>query len=294
MHKNRAVTKVIIPVAGSGTRFLPATKAQPKEMLPVIDKPVIQYLVEEAVEAGITDIIFITGRNKRAIEDHFDASPELEAQLENNGKEEVLERIRRVSELARFSYVRQRAPLGDGDAILTAEHLVDDDEPVGVMFGDDIFVGSAPRLTQIGAVYAERGEVVAALEEVPREEVSRYGVVDGEDIGGGVFDIKTIVEKPKVEEAPSNMILMGTYIINKDVFRELRSLKERTTEGEVRLADALKAYLAMRPVLGVRMDGKRYDCGDKLGYLKTTVDFALMHPEFKDDFRAYIREKVSE
>ncbi len=289
-----AITKVIIPVAGSGTRFLPATKAQPKEMLPVIDKPVIQYLVEEVVQAGVTDIIFVTGRNKRAIEDHFDASPELEAQLEERGKSELLKTVQDVSELARFSFVRQRFPLGDGDAILCAEHLVGKDEPVGVMFGDDIFVGPAPRLTQIGRVFVERGGVVAALERVPQAEVSRYGVVGGEQGEGGILDIKTIVEKPAVNDAPSDLILMGTYIINGGVFKELRTLKDRSTEGEIRLADALKAYAAHDPVYGLTMEGKRYDCGDKLGYLKTTVDFALMHPEFKDEFRAYLREVLGE
>ncbi len=283
------VTKAIIPVAGMGTRFLPATKAQPKEMLAVIDKPVIQYLVEEAVEPGITDIIFVTGRNKRAIEDHFDASPELERALEDAGKTKLLEEVRAISNLARFSFVRQAAPLGDGDAILCAAHLIGD-EPVGVMFGDDIFVGSAPRLTQIGKVFEEKGEVVAALEQVPKEQVTRYGVVGGNSIGDNVYEVTQLVEKPKLEDAPSDMILMGTYIINKEVIEELRTLKANTTTGEVRLANALAAYLKKRPVLGVKVDGKRYDCGDKLGYLKTTVDFALVHPELGASFKEYLKE----
>ncbi len=283
------VTKAIIPVAGMGTRFLPATKAQPKEMLAVIDKPVIQYLVEEAVEAGITDIIFVTGRNKRAIEDHFDASPELERALEEGGKTKLLDEVRAISNLARFSFVRQAAPLGDGDAILCAAHLIGD-EPVGVMFGDDIFVGPAPRLTQIGKVFEEKGEVVAALEQVPKEQVTRYGVVGGNSIGDNVFEVNQLVEKPKLEDAPSDMILMGTYIINKEVIEELRTLKANTTTGEVRLSNALAAYLKKRPVLGVKVDGKRYDCGDKLGYLKTTVDFALVHPELGASFKEYLKE----
>ena len=281
------VTKLIIPVAGMGTRFLPATKAQPKEMLTVIDKPVIQYLVEEAVQAGITDIIFVTGRNKRAIEDHFDSSPELEALLANDNKTKILEEVQAISSLARFSFVRQKAPLGDGDAILCAAHLIGN-ESVGVMFGDDIFVGS-PRLSQIGKIFEEKGEVVAALEEVPHEEVTRYGVVDGEKSAENLYSIKRIVEKPKLEEAPSNLILMGTYIINKEVMDELQILKQNTTSGEVRLANALEAYLKKRPVFGLKMDGKRYDCGDKLGFLKTTVDFALKHPEVKDAFKEYLR-----
>lgn len=284
------VTKAIIPVAGMGTRFLPATKAQPKEMLAVIDKPVIQYLVEEAVASGITDIIFVTGRNKRAIEDHFDASPELEKLLEDGGKTKILEEVRAISNLARFSFVRQASPLGDGDAILCAEHLIGKDEAVAIMYGDDIFVGPQTRFTQIGKVFEETGEVVAALEQVPREQVTRYGVVDAKLKSGNVYDVKGIVEKPKLEDAPSDLILMGTYIINNDVLKELRTLKENTTKGEVRLANALAAYIAKRPVYGVKVEGKRYDCGDKLGYLKTTIDFALVHPEVKEGFKEYLLE----
>ncbi|OGG60812.1 hypothetical protein A2765_01735 [Candidatus Kaiserbacteria bacterium RIFCSPHIGHO2_01_FULL_56_24] len=283
------ITKAIIPVAGMGTRFLPATKAQPKEMLPIIDKPVIQYLVEEAVEAGITDIIFVTGRNKRAIEDHFDAAPELEKLLEESGKTKTLAEVRAISNLARFSFVRQASPLGDGDAILCAEHLIGKDEAVAIMYGDDIFVGPQTRFTQIGKVFEETGEVVAALEQVPREQVTRYGVVDARLKEGNIYDVKGIVEKPKLEDAPSDLILMGTYIINNDVLRELRLLKENTVKGEIRLANALAAYVAKRPMYGVKVEGKRYDCGDKLGYLKTTVDFALTHPEVKEGFKEYLR-----
>ena len=283
------ITKAIIPVAGMGTRFLPATKAQPKEMLPIIDKPVIQYLVEEAVEAGITDISFVTGRNKRAIEDHFDAAPELEKLLEESGKTKTLAEVRAISNLARFSFVRQASPLGDGDAILCAEHLIGKDEAVAIMYGDDIFVGPQTRFTQIGKVFEETGEVVAALEQVPREQVTRYGVVDARLKEGNIYDVKGIVEKPKLEDAPSDLILMGTYIINNDVLRELRLLKENTVKGEIRLANALAAYVAKRPMYGVKVEGKRYDCGDKLGYLKTTVDFALTHPEVKEGFKEYLR-----
>lgn len=283
------VTKCIIPVAGMGTRFLPATKAQPKEMLPIIDKPVIQYLVEEAVQSGITDIIFVTGRNKRAIEDHFDASPELEAMLEKSGKLKVLEEVRKVSSLARFSFVRQPSPQGDGDAILCAAHLLAPGEPVAIMYGDDIFVGPETRFQQIGKVFEEKGEVVAALEQVPKEEVTRYGVVDGAQ-ENGAFRLRKIVEKPKLEDAPSDMILMGTYIINGEVIDELRTLKANTKNGdEIRLANALGAYLAKRPVYGVKVNGTRYDCGDKFGYLKTTVDFALQHPELQKAFKEYLR-----
>ena len=280
--------KGIILAGGLGKRLAPLTKITNKHLLPVYDKPMIYYPLSLLVEAGITDIIFVTGRNKRAIEDHFDASPELEKLLEESGKTKLLEQVRAISNLARFSFVRQAAPLGDGDAILCAEHLIGD-EPVGIMFGDDIFVGAGPRLSQIGKVFEEKGEVVAALEEVPHEQVTRYGVIDGEKVSDNVFNIKRIVEKPKLDEAPSDMILMGTYIINRDVLNELRALKDRTTSGEVRLANALEAYLAKRPVLGVKVDGKRYDCGDKLGYLKTTVDFALRHPEVNGEFKEYLK-----
>lgn len=288
MHKK--ITKVIIPVAGSGTRFLPATKAQPKEMLPVIDKPVIQYLVEEVVRAGITDVILITGRNKRAIEDHFDAAPELEATLEASGKTKALEQVRAISNLARFTFVRQAAPLGDGDAILCAGNLIGKDEAVGVMFGDDIFSGE-PRLSQIGAVYEQTGEVVAALERVPRAEVSRYGVVGGRETENGLYEIDHVVEKPKTEDAPSDLILMGTYILTRDIFDELKALRAKGATGELRIADALKAHAAKKkPIYGVTVKGERHDCGEKLGYLKTIVDFGVSHPEFGDAFKEYVKK----
>ncbi len=283
------VTKVIVPVAGQGTRFLPATKAQPKEMLPIIDKPVIQFLVEEATASGISDIIFVTGRSKRAIEDHFDSAPELEASLEKNGKDAALKLVRDISGLAQFAYVRQNTPKGDGDALLSASHLAEN-EPVGVMFGDDIVSAATPALKQLIDVYEQFGESVVALERVPRDQVSAYGVVAADEVSPGVFKISDIVEKPKMEEAPSDLIIVGKYVITPRVFLELRKLEEKGTEGELRLSNALREVARTGTVYGVLLDGKRYDCGSKIGYLRATVDMALGHPEVKDEFREYLKE----
>lgn len=281
------ITKAIIPVAGLGTRFLPATKAQPKEMLSVIDKPVIQYSVEEAVKSGITDIIFVTGRGKRAIEDHFDYSPELESSLLQKNKKDVFKEVRAISEMARFSYVRQKMPRGDGDALLCASHLIND-EPVGVLFGDAIVDSKMPTLLQMTKVFEKYGGPVVALDEVPQREVKHYGVVKAMKISDRIYEIKDIVEKPRPERAPSNLIIAGHYIITQEVFRELEKMKI-PRGGELRLADALKNLLKKRPIYGLKIDGKRYDCGSKLGFLQATVDFALRHPEVKKDFRKYLK-----
>jgi len=286
------ITKVIIPVAGLGTRFLPATKAQPKEMLPIIDKPIIQYLVEEAVNSGITDVIFVTGRGKRAIEDHFDFSPELESALLLKNKRDDFKEVRSISKLARFSYVRQNLPQGDGDAILCASHLVSPDEPVGVLFGDDIVDSEVPCLLQMEDVFDKYGDVVLALDTVPKSEVKHYGVVKAVKISKNVYEIKDIVEKPDPKDAPSNLIIVGKYIITPRVFAELRKLKKESKGGEVRLADALKSLVKDKPIYGLKFEGKRYDCGSKLGFLKATVDFALKHNSFKKEFKKYLKEVV--
>lgn len=286
------ITKVIIPVAGLGTRFLPATKAQPKEMLPIIDKPVIQFLVEEAAASGITDIIFVTGRGKRAIEDHFDFSPELESALLSKKQRDMFKEVRAISQLARFSYVRQNLPLGDGDAILRASHLIGKDEAVGVLFGDDVVDNAVPCLLQLIRVFEKYQGVVIALDEVPRRDVKHYGVVDAVPIGKNLYKIKNIVEKPDPKHAPSNLVIVGKYIITPPVFRELRQYSKKGVSGakEFRLADALIALLKKQPVYGVRFTGTRYDCGSKLGLLKATVDFALRHPSVKQAFRRYLRQ----
>jgi UTP--glucose-1-phosphate uridylyltransferase len=284
------ITKVIIPVAGLGTRFLPATKAQPKEMLPIIDKPVIQYLVEEAVDSGMSDVIFVTGRGKRAIEDHFDFSPELESALLLKNKRDAFREVRSISKLARFSYVRQNLPQGDGDAILCAEHLVAPDESVAVLFGDDIVDSKKPCLAQMEDVFEKYGDVVLALDTVPKSEVKHYGVVKAVKVSKNVYEIKDIVEKPDPREAPSNLIIVGKYIITPSVFVELRRLKKESKGQEVRMADALKNLLEKRPIYGLKFEGKRYDCGSKIGFLKATVDFALKHKSFKKEFRKYLKE----
>jgi UTP--glucose-1-phosphate uridylyltransferase len=280
------ITKVIIPVAGLGTRFLPATKAQPKEMLPIIDKPVIQYLVEEAVASGIKDVIFVTGRGKRAIEDHFDYAPELETKLLNGKKTDAFQEVRAISEMANFSYVRQKTALGDGDAVLCAANLVGD-EPVAVFFGDNIVDSKVSCLKQMMAVFEKYGHPVVALETVPQDQVSQYGIVDAEKVEDGIYKIKDLVEKPKPEEAPSNLAIVAQYIITPDVFTELRKIQP-SDQKELRLADALKEILKKRPIYGLLFEGKRYDCGSKMGFLEATVDFALKHPELKKEFKEYL------
>lgn len=288
------ITKCIIPVAGMGTRFLPATKAMPKEMLPIIDKPVIQFLAEEAAASGITDITFITGRSKRAIEDHFDAAPELENALVAGGKEKSLKLVQEISKIARFSYVRQSAPKGDGDAILHAAHLLDPNEAVAVMFGDDISAGDIPALKQLIDVYEKYGETVIGLTRVPEDQVSAYGVVGVEPVEGNVFKITKFVEKPKKEDAPSNLIAPGKYVITPAVIEELKKQQAAGVEGELRLANALAEIVKTRPVYGVEVVGTRYDCGSKIGYLKATVDFALKHPEVNTEFKEYLKNVTKE
>lgn len=279
--------KAILPVAGMGTRFLPATKAQPKEMLPIVDKPVIQYLVEEAATSGIKEIIFVTGRGKRAIEDHFDYATELEQLLGARKKNELIKAMRQISDLAEFVYVRQKTPKGDGDALLTAHHLVEG-EPVAVLYGDDIVFGKVPCLKQLINVFNKYKDPVIALEEVPKKDVSKYGIVEAVEIAPRVFEIKKIVEKPSIKKAPSRLGIVGKYIITPDVFEELKKLNPK--KGEVRLADALNNLLAKKPVYGYKFSGIRYDCGSKIGFLKATVDYGLKHPETKKEFKKYLRK----
>jgi len=283
------IKKAIIPVAGMGTRFLPATKAQPKEMLPIVDKPIIQYLVEEAVASGITEIIFVTGRGKRAIEDHFDYAYELEQMLATKGKKELLKTIREISNLASFAYVRQKEPRGDGDALLAAAHLVGD-EPCAVLFGDDIVDSTVPCLKQMIPMFEKYNDPVVALEEVKEDETSMYGIVDTTRVGDRMHEIKHIVEKPAPGKAPSRLAIVGKYIITKEVFGELRKLRPK--DGEIRLADALKNYLSHNAVYGYQFKGTRYDCGSKIGFLKAVVDFGLKHEETKSEFKKYLIGKT--
>jgi len=281
------ITKAIIPVAGLGTRFLPATKAEPKEMLPIVDKPVVQYLVEEAVASGITDIIFITGRDKRTIEDHFDVAPGLERTLEEKGKTEAAKLVRDISNLARFAYVRQKYPRGDGDALLTAAHLIGD-EPVAVLFGDDLILSKTPALKQLISVYKKYGGPIVALAEVPPEVVPTKGIVKGEKVDARVVRIRETLEKPKLKDAPSNLAVVGKYIITPDVMRMLAKVKAGS-DGELRLAHALDAVARKGDVYGVKLEGEWLDCGSKFGFLKATVRFGLEHPETRKEFKEFLR-----
>ena len=272
---SKRVRKGVFPAAGLGTRFLPATKAQPKEMLPLVDKPTIQYVVEEAVASGLQEIIIVTGRGKRAIEDHFDAAFELEYYLNDRGKTEELAQIKTISELASVSYVRQKEPLGLGHAILCARTL-GGDEPFGVFLGDDI-IGGAPTPC-----------MVIAVERVPRERIHQYGVIAGRNLGGNVWQIDDLVEKPRADEAPSDLAIIGRYVLTPDLFPILAETAA-DKRGEIQLTDGLRTLRKRRPMYAVEFAGKRYDTGDKLGFLKATVEFALARPDLSDAFRAYLK-----
>jgi UTP--glucose-1-phosphate uridylyltransferase len=282
------VRKAVFPAAGLGTRFLPATKAQPKEMLPLVDKPTIQYVVEEAVASGISQIIIVTGRGKRAIEDHFDASFELEYYLNDRKKVDELAQIKTISELAEVCYVRQKEPLGLGHAILCARALVGD-ETFAVFLGDDIIGGApTPCMRQLLDAYEKYDGPVIAVERVPRERIHQYGVIAGTPKGGNVWEISDLVEKPRAEEAPSDLAIIGRYVLTPDVFALLAGTAA-DSRGEIQLTDALRALRRQRPMYAVEFEGKRYDTGDKLGFLKATVEFALARPDLADEFRAYLR-----
>jgi len=283
-----SVRKGVFPAAGLGTRFLPATKAQPKEMLPLVDKPTIQYVVEEAVASGLSEIVIVTGRNKRAIEDHFDAAFELEYYLNDRGKVDELAQIKTISELASVSYVRQKEPLGLGHAILCARTLVGD-EPFGVFLGDDIIGGaSVPCMRQLLDVFERYDAPVLAIERVDLARIHQYGVIAGRNVGGNVWEIDDLVEKPRAKDAPSDLAIIGRYVLTPDIFP---ILAETTADarGEIQLTDALRTLRRQRPMYAVVFEGKRYDTGDKLGFLKATVEFALARPDLADEFRAYLR-----
>ncbi|MCX6765867.1 MAG: UTP--glucose-1-phosphate uridylyltransferase GalU [Candidatus Moranbacteria bacterium] len=283
------IKKAILPVAGFGTRFLPATKAQPKEMLPIVDKPVIQYLVEEAVAAGIEEIIFVTGRGKRAIEDHFDVSFELEETLVEKNKHELLKEVRKISKLANFSYVRQPLPLGDGHAILQAYHITGQ-EPALILFGDCVYDSKVPAAKQLIDTYEKYGDSVIGLSRVAKKEVSKFGVIDGVKLDAHTVEIKNIMEKPSPEKAPSNMVAVGKYVITPEIFRILSRMR-RGKSGEIRLADAFKIMLSKnRPVYGRLLEGEWLDTGDKFNFVRATIHFGLKHPEIKDKLKKYLRE----
>ncbi|MCY0387678.1 UTP--glucose-1-phosphate uridylyltransferase GalU [Robbsia sp. Bb-Pol-6] len=284
------VTKAVFPVAGLGTRFLPATKASPKEMLPVVDKPLIQYAVEEAIAAGITEMIFVTGRSKRAIEDHFDKSYEIEAELEARGKQKLLDLVRSIKPAnVDCFYVRQPEALGLGHAVLCAEKLVGD-HPFAVILADDLLYGKPPVLTQMVEVFNHYHSSVIGVEEIPASETASYGIVDGRQQEENIYKLSGIVEKPAPEVAPSNLGVVGRYVLKPRIFDHIRALKTGAG-GEYQLTDAIQALLADEQVLAYKYHGTRFDCGSKLGYLKATVEFALRHPEVKDQFEEYLRTR---
>jgi len=281
------VRKAVIPAAGLGTRLLPASKAVPKEMLPIVDKPVIQYIVEEAVASGITDIVIVTGYGKQAIENHFDTSFELEFHLENRGKHETLEQVRRIDDLANVIYVRQKEPLGNGHAVLVARAAVGD-EPFAVLWGDDIILGDPPVTRQMIDAFERLGGPIIGVQAVESIDYPRYGMLEVESIREREYRVHGVIEKPTVEQSPSNLAQIGGFVLTPDVFDILESTREGTA-GEIYLADALRTLVQERPVYAYEFEGRRYDTGDKLDYLKANVELALQRAEFGDEFRSYLR-----
>jgi UTP--glucose-1-phosphate uridylyltransferase len=283
------IRKAVFPAAGLGTRFLPATKAQPKEMLVLVDKPVIQYGVEEAVQSGVPNIIIVTGRGKNAIEDHFDVAVELESYLEQRGKTAQLEEIRKITTQINVAYVRQGEPLGLGHAVLVTRNLVGD-EPFAVILGDDVIDANPPALKQMIDVYERLGGPVLAVERVAAEDLSSYGVVavdQSENFGPGVYRVTDLVEKPRTEDAPSNLAIIGRYILTPDIFEALEDIASDRT-GEIQLTNGLRQLLRQRPVYVCEINGVRHDTGNKLGFLKALVYFALRRPDLAEPFRRYL------
>ncbi|MGV8145337.1 MAG: UTP--glucose-1-phosphate uridylyltransferase GalU [Alkaliphilus sp.] len=284
------VRRAIIPAAGLGTRFLPATKAQPKEMLPIVDKPTIQYIIEEAIESGIEEILIITGRNKRAIEDHFDKSVELEFELEKKGKHNSLDEIRKISDMVNIHYIRQKEPKGLGHAINCAKSFIGD-EPFAVLLGDDIVYAKKPCLKQMIVIYNEYKTSILGVQEIPCEDISKYGIVDAKHIEGRVHKVKGLVEKPTVENAPSNIAILGRYIISPAIFEILEKTKP-DKGGEIQLTDALMELAQKEAIYAYECEGKRYDVGNKQGFLEATVEFALRREDLRDDFLKYLVQIV--
>ncbi|MDL2237700.1 UTP--glucose-1-phosphate uridylyltransferase GalU [Christensenellaceae bacterium OttesenSCG-928-K19] len=283
------IRKAVIPAAGLGTRFLPATKAQPKEMLPIVDKPTIQYIVEEAVASGIESVIIITGRSKRAIEDHFDKSVELELELKAKGNDEMLEMVEEISKLVNVIYTRQKEPLGLGHAILAAKEIVGN-EPFAVILGDDIVKNDkSPALKQLIDAYHGCKTTVLGVQRVPKGDVNKYGIVAANQTEGRLHKVHQLVEKPEVEAAPSDMAIMGRYIIMPEIF-EMLEKTPKGKGGEIQLTDGLHLLLQQQPMYAYEFDGKRYDVGDKMGFLRATCEFALEREDLKEEFEKYLCE----
>ena len=287
----KTVRKAIIPAAGLGTRFLPATKSQPKEMLPIVDKPTLQYIIEEAIESGIEEILIVTGRSKKSIEDHFDRSVELELELEQKGKKEMLKMVQDISNMVNIHYIRQKEPKGLGHAIHCAKSFIGD-EPFAVLLGDDIVDAEVPCLKQLINTYDEYKTSVLGVQEVAKEDTDKYGILDVKHIEDRVYKVKDMVEKPNVEDAPSNIAILGRYIITPEIFNILEN-QEPVKGGEIQLTDALKTLDTREAIYAYNFEGRRYDVGDKLGFLEATVDFALKRPELRDGFMEFLKSKAS-
>ena len=287
---NKVVKKAVIPAAGLGTRFLPATKAQPKEMLPIVDKPTLQYIIEEAVASGVEEILIITGRNKKSIEDHFDKSVELELELENKGKTDLLEIVRGISNMVNIHYIRQKEPKGLGDAIYCARYFIGD-EPFAIMLGDDMVDNGQgpPCLKQLIDAYEAHNASILGVQEVDKENTDKYGIIDGQKLSDNIYKVKALVEKPDPDQAPSNVAILGRYIITPQIFDILGQIPPGKN-GEIQLTDALEILKNKEDMYAYVFEGRRYDLGDKLGFLQATVDAALKKPELRDEFLRYLNQ----
>lgn len=281
------IRKAIIPAAGLGTRFLPATKAQPKEMLPIVDKPTIQYIIEEAVASGIEDIIIVNGRNKGSIEDHFDRAVELEMELKKKEKEEELMMVKSISEMANIYFIRQKQPLGLGHAVLSARRFIGE-EPFAVLLGDDVVVSKIPALKQMINIYNEYNNSIIGVQTVPHEVTDKYGIINGKAVDERVYKVKDLVEKPPVDEAPSDVAILGRYILTPNVFNYLET-QERGAGGEIQLTDALKRMAKDEAVYAYDFKGHRYDCGSKIGFLQANIEFGLRSPDLRKELEDYIK-----
>lgn len=287
---SRSIKKAIIPAAGLGTRFLPATKAQAKEMLPIVDKPTLQYIIEEAIASGIEEILIVTGRNKKCIEDHFDRSVELELELEKKGKSDMLEMVQDISNMVNIHYIRQKEPKGLGHAVHCAKSFIGN-EPFAVLLGDDIVDAKTPCLKQMINAYDEYKTSILGVQQVDKDKVNKYGILDVKYIEDRVYKVKDMVEKPAIEEAPSNIAILGRYIITPAIFDILEN-QEPGKGGEIQLTDALQTLATKEAIYAYNFEGRRYDVGDKLGFLEATVDFALKRPELRDDFVEFLKSKA--